>query len=824
MQKDKITAVLGPTNTGKTFMAIETMLGFDSGMIGFPLRLLAREVYDKIVNRVGVSNVALITGEEKIIPANSKYFLCTVESMPIDKQLDFVGIDEIQMCSDRERGHIFTDRLLNLRGEKLTMLMGSNTMKSLLSNLKEDIEFIGKDRLSQLTYSGYKKISRIERKSAIIAFSAEEVYAIAELLRRQKGGAAIVMGSLSPKTRNSQVELYQKGDVDYLVATDAIGMGINMDLDNIYFSNLKKFDGKKLRRLNLSEIGQISGRAGRNKNDGSFGITGECKEITSEEVELLENHRFEDVRNIFWRNSNLDFRSINNLIKTLEEKPDKDWLRRISECEDEKVLKYLIKDNDLNIEENSEELKLLWECCQIPDFVKKTYGHHLEIVKKVFQFLKGGKAKITNQYMKAQLSNLDKLEGNVDSISNRIANVRTWSYVANKSNWVENQDYWIERTKYLEDKLSDRLHEELTKSFIDKRASVLAKGLKQDITFETKIIENERVLINDQFIGTLKGLKMDLDLKIGALDADIKSLKKAARQNVAPEILRRINLILKCNDFELNEDFKIYWNKYPIAKLCPGKNYLSPDIELIIDDMIEFTDQKDLKDYLVKWLSNKITIELDSLFKLKSTKESNSLVRALSYQLYENYGVVKREKVGSLVKKLTQEDRKSLRDIGVKFGRYHIFLFKLFKPKQVSLRVLLWKNFKQINLSLKPPTFGLNFTDNSKFENKDFMLLCGFEKFDRFFVRIDILERLFIHIIKDNLENNQEVKLVPEMLNLLGCNKENFIKLIKNMNYKLFEKNNETYFKYNPRKINYRQKNKFNKDNPFNVLNQINFD
>ena len=824
MQKDKITAVLGPTNTGKTFMAIETMLGFDSGMIGFPLRLLAREVYDKIVNRVGVNNVALITGEEKIIPANSKYFLCTVESMPIDKQLDFVGIDEIQMCSDRERGHIFTDRLLNLRGEKLTMLMGSNTMKSLLSNLKEDIEFISKDRLSQLTYSGYKKISRIERKSAIIAFSAEEVYAIAELLRRQKGGAAIVMGSLSPKTRNSQVELYQKGDVDYLVATDAIGMGINMDLDNIYFSNLKKFDGKKLRRLNLSEIGQISGRAGRNKNDGSFGITGECKEITSEEVELLENHKFEDIRNIFWRNSNLDFRSINNLIKTLEEKPNKDWLRRISECEDEKVLKYLIKDNDLNIEEKSEELKLLWECCQIPDFVKKTYGHHLEIVKKVFQFLKGGKAKITNQYMKAQLSNLDKLEGNVDSISNRIANVRTWSYVANKSNWVENQDYWIERTKYLEDKLSDRLHEELTKSFIDKRASVLAKGLKQDITFETKIIENERVLINDQFIGTLKGLKMDLDLKIGALDADIKSLKKAARQNVAPEILRRINLILKCNDFELNEDFKIYWNKYPIAKLCPGKDYLNPEIELIIDDMIEFTEQKDLKDYLVKWLSNKITIELDSLFKLKSIKESNSLVRALSYQLYENYGVVKREKVVSLVKKLTQEDRKSLRDIGVKFGRYHIFLFKLFKPKQVSLRVLLWKNFKQINLSLKPPTFGLNFTDNSKFENKDFMLLCGFEKFDRFFVRIDILERLFIHIIKNNLENNQEVKLVPEMLNLLGCNKENFIKLIKNMNYKLFEKNNETYFKYNPRKINYRQKNKFNSDNPFNVLNQINFD
>ena len=355
MKKNKITAVLGPTNTGKTFLAIETMLSFDTGMMGFPLRLLAREVYDKVIKKVDPNKVALITGEEKIIPANAKYYFCTVESMPVDKILEFVGIDEIQMCSDHERGHIFTDRLLNLRGEKLTMFMGSNSMRNIIEKLEEDIEYIDRKRLSKLTYSGHKKISRIERKSAIIAFSAEEVYAIAELIRRQKGGAAIVMGSLSPKTRNSQVSLYQSGDVDYLVATDAIGMGINMDLNNVYFSNLKKFDGKKLRRLNLSEIGQISGRAGRNKNDGSFGITGECKEITSEEVELLENHKFEDIRNIFWRNSNLDFRSINNLIKTLEEKPDKDWLRRISECEDEKVLKYLIKDNELKIEEKTEE-------------------------------------------------------------------------------------------------------------------------------------------------------------------------------------------------------------------------------------------------------------------------------------------------------------------------------------------------------------------------------------------------------------------------------------------------------------------------------------
>ena len=542
MKKNKLTAVLGPTNTGKTFLAIETMLSFQSGMIGFPLRLLAREVYDKVTKKIDSSKVALITGEEKIIPINAKYFLCTVESMPIDKILEFVGIDEIQMCNDHERGHIFTDRLLNLRGEKLTMLMGSNTIKKIIQKLDDDIEFINKERLSKLTFEGHKKISRLQRKSAIIAFSTEEVYAIAELIRRQKGGAAIVMGSLSPKTRNAQVSLYQSGDVDYLVATDAIGMGINMDLNNVYFSNIKKFDGKKLRRLNISEIGQIAGRAGRYLNDGSFGITEDCEKIGAEEIEALENHKFSEIQNIFWRNSKLNFNNKLSLIKSLDERPNKDWLRRINECEDEKLLKYFLKDvSNLNIEDSAKNLEILWQCCQIPDFVKKTYGHHIQVVSKVFEFLKEKERKIPNQYMKEQLSLLDKLDGNVDSLSNRIANVRTWAYVSNKANWVENQDYWIERTKHLEDKLSDRLHEELTKTFIDKRASVLAKGLKQDILFDTQIIDEEKVMINQQYIGRLKGLKLELDFKADALDADIKSLKKAARQNVSPEIINRIS-------------------------------------------------------------------------------------------------------------------------------------------------------------------------------------------------------------------------------------------------------------------------------------------
>ena len=825
MTKNKITAVLGPTNTGKTHLAIETMLSFDTGMIGFPLRLLAREVYDKVIKKVSLDKVALITGEEKIIPTNAKYYLCTVESMPIDKELDFVGVDEIQMCADHERGHIFTDRLLNLRGIKLTMLMGSNTIRPIISNLDDDIEFINRTRLSKLSYVGHKKISRIQRKTAIIAFSAEEVYAIAELIRRQKGGASIVMGSLSPKTRNAQVELYQSGDVDFLVATDAIGMGINMDLDHVYFSNLKKFDGKKLRKLNLAEIGQIAGRAGRYLNNGNFGITGECKEINADEVDLLENHKFEEIQSLFWRNSNLNFESPLKLLKSLEEKPNRRWLRKIHECEDEKALKFFLRDKNLeNIKFDKDKLSLLWECCQIPDFVKKTYGNHYEVIENVFKYLTSEKGKITDDYMRLQLVKLDKLDGNVDSLSNRIANVRTWSYVSNKNNWIENQNYWIEKTKHLEDRLSDRLHEELTKTFIDKRASVLARGLKQDMEFNTKILENNEVMIDNQFIGKINGLKLELDLKKGALETDIKSLKKAARQTISPELGKRIQIIIETGLIDLSDDFKIYWNRYPIAKLISGKDYLNPGLELIIDDIIELNHKQKLNAFLDNWLKKKIRTVLKSLFDLKELKDRNSSVNALAFHLYENNGVIKRDNVYEYLKNLKQDERKTLRDLGVKFGRYHIYLYKLIKPEAVSLRTMLWKNFHQKYLKLKPPTFGLNFLNNQDSKDKNFMLLCGFEKFNNLYVRIDILERLFVKIINSNIEKSNEIKMVPEMLNLLGCTKKNFLSLLKNMNYKIIEKNNEVFFKYYPRK---KTKKVFNiknaKESPFGILKNLDF-
>ena len=426
--------------------------------------------------------------------------------------------------------------------------------------------------------------------------------------------------------------------------------------------------------------------------------------------------------------------------------------------------------------------------------------------------------------MRLQLIKLDKLDGNVDSLSNRIANVRTWSYVSNKNNWTENQDYWIEKTKHLEDRLSDRLHEELTKTFIDKRASVLARGLKQDMEFKTEILQNNDVIIDGQFIGKINGLKLALDLKKGALETDIKSLKKAARQTIGPELEKRIQSIIDTGLIELNNDFKIYWNDFPIAKLSSGHDYLSPNFELIVDDIIDNIQKQKLSDFINKWIQDKINLVLKSLVDLKNIKDKNSSIKALAYQLYENNGVLKREQVSEYLKSLGQNERKILRELGVKFGRYHVFLYQLIKPEAVSLRTLLWKNFHQKYFNIKPPIFGLNFLDDKELRNKNFMLLCGFEKFDNLFVRIDILERLFMLIINSpNSKENKEIKIIPEMLNLLGCSKDNFKKLLQKMNYKIFDKNDETYFKYNPiKKFKQNSNKKVSSENPFKILKNLN--
>ena len=823
----RITAVLGPTNTGKTHLAVETMMEYESGIIGFPLRLLAREIFDKCVNKIGAEKVALITGEEKIIPKLPKYYICTVESMPQDMMVDFIAVDEIQMCVDHERGHIFTDRLLHARGDKLTMFLGSHTMKSLISSLVDGVEFVNKERYSNLTYSGYKKISRLNPKTALIAFSIDEIYAIAELVRRQKGGAAIIMGSLSPKTRNSQVELYQSGDANFLVATDAIGMGINMDINNVSFSSLIKFDGKKNRKLNLSEISQIAGRAGRHINDGTFGVTGECKQLSFDEVEKLEKHELQKIDVLYWRNSEINFDSLDNLLSSLEKNTNNKFLKRINDCEDEKVLKFLIKNNNnLKNKLSKDFVKTLWECCQIPDFSKKAYGNHIEVVKKVFEFLTSNSGKVTNEYMKKQLEYLDRYDGNIDTLANRISNVRTWSYVANKKNWANNSDYWVERTKYIEDKLSDKLHEELTKSFVDKRISILSRTLKQDVALATEIKNENEVIIDEQYIGRLSGLKLDLDLKSESLKTDIKSLRKAARQAIAPELMRRVNRIIRSEVLRLDNDHKIYWMDSPIAYISKGTNYLNPKLRLIVDEAIDPETKEKLKINLEKKLRTLISSELSDLVNLIKSKFKNNYARALCYQLFEKNGVMKRKTVNEMIKNISKDDRSNLRKAGVKIGRYHIFLPRMLKPSAVNLRVKLWKLYYPEDKKYIIPKSGLNFLKNETIENNKFLLICGFENFNKFYIRVDILERLFLKII-ENIKDGI-FKIDSNMINLIGCSKENFYKLLELMEYKRkkIKDDKEEFFIYKPRfskSVKGKKDKKISKDNPFGKLTELIF-
>ena len=820
MMNPQIISVLGPTNTGKTHFAVERMLQFETGVIGFPLRLLAREVYDNCVKKLGSNRVALITGEEKIIPPTANYYLCTVESMPLDLNFEFVAIDEIQMCADPERGHIFTDRLLNYRGDKLTMFLGADTMKNIISNLVPSSEFVYRDRLSKLIYTGYKKISRIQPRSAIVAFSVDEVYALAEFIRRQRGGAAIVMGSLSPKTRNAQVDLYQSGDVDFLVATDAIGMGINMNIDHVSFSNLRKYDGKKIRGLRNTEIGQISGRAGRYKNDGSFGITGDCEALTSEQIEKLENHKFDSVVNIYWRNSSLDFSSIKKFIESLNKPPSIPNLLRNRELIDENMFKFLTTEkSQLKINNEENHISKLWECCQIPDFTKSSYNEHMEIVTGVFNFLTSNKEKITNDWMKKQVSNLDNLIGNIDAIANRISHVRTWSYVANKRNWVENNDYWIAKTKDIEDKLSDRLHEELSKSFVDKRISILSRGLKQDIQHEAKISENNEIIMDGQLVGKINGLKIILDYTSNALQTDIRSIKKAARNGAALELKKRIEEIIASPEhFSLKKDKNIYWKEKIIGKIYPGKNYLNPDVKILVDESVELQDQQRISSSLSNWLKLEKQNLLQDLIKIENSQYENRFIRGLCYQLFENNGVLKRENVNEIVKQINKEDRSILRKLGIKIGRYHIYQPRMVKPAAVNFKTILWNCFHNLSDN-KSPAFGLNFVKNFSNHDKEYLLICGFETFDNYIIRIDILERLFLKII--SLSKNGLFELTSDILNLLGSTKEDFKELMKKMNYNYIEKEGKIFFKYSPKKFNSKISKKKISNNPFSELKKI---
>ena len=577
--RSRVTAVLGPTNTGKTHLAIERMLGHDSGVIGFPLRLLARENYDRVVKDKGRSRVALVTGEEKIIPPNARYFCCTVEAMPLERDFDFLAVDEIQLAGDPERGHVFTDRLLHSRGREETLFLGADAMRPVIGRLVPDAEFIARPRFSSLTYSGRQGLGKLAPRSAVVAFSAAEVYATAESVRRRRGGTAVVLGALSPRTRNAQVDLFEAGEVDYLVATDAIGMGLNLRLDHVAFAQLSKFDGKTLRRLTPSEIAQIAGRAGRHLNDGSFGTTLAAAEIEAEIVEAVEGHRFEATRAIYWRNRALDFRAPKLLLRSLEERPPRPELRRVKEAEDQRALAGLLGDSaTMEVADNRERVRLLWEVCQIPDFRKILSDNHLRLLARIYRHLIEGEGRLPTDWIAGQLAYIGQISGDIDQLSGRLCQIRTWTTITHKADWMEDPAHWQAQARAIEDQLSDALHERLTHRFIDQRTTLLVQKLRENGRLIGGVREDGAVQVEGEIVGRLEGFRFRLDDSVTGEAA--RPLMAAARRTLAREVPLRLRR-LEADDsqaFGLDER-RLLWRGQVVGRLKPGAWVLAPEIE-----------------------------------------------------------------------------------------------------------------------------------------------------------------------------------------------------------------------------------------------------
>ena len=674
----KLMAVLGPTNTGKTHYAIERMCGYASGMMGLPLRLLAREIYERVVALKGVNAVALITGEEKIIPRLPSYFICTVEAMPLERQVDFLAVDEIQLCGDTERGYVFTDRLLHARGRFETVFLGAKTFAPLFHRLFPGAEIMLRERLSALTYSGPKKLTRLPKRTAIVAFSTEKVYAIAELIRRQRGGAAVVMGSLSPKTRNAQVELFQKGEVDFLVATDAIGMGLNMDIQHVAFSGLSKFDGKSTRHLTAQEIGQIAGRAGRFMRDGTFGVTGECHELDEDLVHAVENHQFMALDAAQWRNHKLDFSTLDALLKSLSQPSTVIGLHLAKEALDEKSLRHLSQDEDVATKiKNPVSLRTLWEACQLPDFRKIGLDEHLKLVAHLFWSRLSPGGFIAEEWFEGALRDLDHMDGDIDTLSSRLSGVRTLSYIANRGAWLARTEHWRDAARDLEERLSDKLHEALMQRFIDARTSALLKALDSEEAPRPEVTPEGQVIIEGHVVGELKGLTFT-STSAESVIAD-KALRQAANRAIKPILLDRLRDLANSASkaFQI-KGHDVLWKKEIVARIEPS-DWFAPRLKLI-----EAPDHPALQERAVKRLTDYVRQSaqagLKSLYNIKQTAEDEAAtpaVRAIAFRLYENAGILARDET----LKLTAEDKAALKALGVAGHRYAWFLPELQSPK-----------------------------------------------------------------------------------------------------------------------------------------------
>lgn len=797
-----VTAVLGPTNTGKTHYAIERMVAHETGVIGLPLRLLAREVYTRLVEKVGHHNVALVTGEEKITPHMARYSVCTVEAMPRETRAAFVAIDEVQLAGDLERGHIFTDRILHLRGREETLLLGAATMKPILEHLLPGITVVERPRLSQLFYAGSKKITRLPQRTAIVAFSADEVYAIAELIRRQRGGAAVVLGALSPRTRNAQVGLYQEGDVEYLVATDAIGMGLNLDVDHVAFAQDRKFDGYQYRNLNPGELGQIAGRAGRHTRDGTFGVTGRVDPLDPELVERIEAHEFDPVRVLQWRSKRLDFSSIANLKASLDAPPAVSGLARALPAVDQQALEHLSRYPDIReMATTPERVEKLWEACALPDYRRIAPAQHADLISTLYADLVR-RGTVNEDFLAEQVRRADRTDGEIDTLSARIAQIRTWTYVSNRPDWLADPTHWQEKTREIEDRLSDALHERLTKRFVDRRTSVLMKRLRENAMLEAEISVNGDVFVEGHHVGQLAGFRFTL--ASGTEGPDAKAVQGAAQKALALEFEARAARLHAAGngDLAIGSDGTVRWLGDPVARLAASEHVMRPRVIVLADEQLTGSARDHVAARIERFVNHHIATVLKPLDDLSRAEDLQGLAKGLAFQLVESLGVLFRRDVADDVKSLDQEARASIRKHGIRFGAYHIFMPALLKPAPAELITLLWA---LKNDSLDKPGYGelipalaagrTSIVTDPAFE-RAFYKLAGFRFLGKRAVRIDILERL-ADIIRPLLQWKPGTTPRPEgaydgrrftattsMLSILGATPDDMEEILKGLGYR----------------------------------------
>ncbi len=785
-ERPVVTAVLGPTNTGKTHYAIGRMLGHANGMIGFPLRLLARENYDRVVEQKGLARVALITGEEKIIPPRADYFVCTVESMPLDREVEFLAIDEIQMCADPERGHVFTDRLLRARGTRETLFLGANTIRPLVEKLVPEANYVSRPRLSRLTHVGPRKITRLPRHSAIVAFSINEVYSIAELIRRKRGGAAVVLGALSPRTRNAQVEMYQSGDVDYLVATDAIGMGLNMKIEHVAFAGTRKFDGRNYRNLTTSEIAQIAGRAGRHISDGTFGPIAEIGGFDEDVVNAIEQHSLQPLTGVYWRNADLDFRTGRGLLKSLEEPANRPELHRARDTEDKIALASLL--NDVTIRERAttpDTVRLLWDICQIPDFRKTMADVHASLLGRLFRELTNSSF-LDTDWVASQVTKLDRVDGDIDTLMARIAHVRTWTYISHRADWLKDSASWQARTRELEDKISDALHKSLTQRFVDRRAAALTR-MKDADDYTSMVSPEGDVSVGGEFIGYLEGFRFVPDPNSTA--SSRQTLLSAANKALRGEIESRIDTFCGAPDsaFSIEETGAIRWSGAMVARLEKGADIVSPGIVVLARDYLSVEQRERLRRRLAIWVDTQLADALGRLIPLRSAT-LEGVARGLAYRIVEGLGSIRRAQVLQELSQMSKEDRTALRSCGVRIGPETLFLPALVKPKAVKWRALLWALSNGISVQ-EVPGAGLVTVPVGEDSDESFLAACGFSCLGKRAIRVDVLDRIAVDLQRQSRTGKMDIGAAQ--LNLLGLSMADARPIFEALGY-VAEENGDT--------------------------------